>query len=93
MLFALTLWREVKKKVSSSAGIKPAFLKNIFCIIIHPGKENEKLADKLTAAAYAAVNRIKPAKKGQRTLFKDLPEEEEDQDYSVYAYFVFRDKQ
>lgn len=55
------------------------------------GKENEKLADKLTAAAYAAINRIRPARKGQRALFKDLPKEEEDQDYSVYAYFVFRD--
>lgn len=57
------------------------------CDIIRP--EEEKRADQLTRAAYAAVNRIKPANKGQRKFFLDL--EEVDDDYegeSVYAYFV-----
>jgi hypothetical protein len=51
--------------------------------------ESEALADKLTKAAYAAVNRITPKKKGQRRFFTDLEKETEDNDYSVYAYFVF----
>lgn len=45
----------------------------------------EKKADALTRAAYAAVNRIKPAQKGQRKFFNHL-----DDDYDVYAYFVLR---
>lgn len=48
-----------------------------------------KRADQLTRAAYAAVNRMSPAKKGQRRFFTDLEEDTEDSDYSVYAYFVF----
>lgn len=51
--------------------------------------ESEELADKLTKAAYAAVNRIKPNKKGQRKFFTDLEKDAEENDYSVYAYFVF----
>ena len=53
----------------------------------------EKLADALTRAAYAAVNRIKPAKKGQRTFFNDLddPCDDDDDDNYVCAYFVLRD--
>ena len=51
--------------------------------------EKEALADKLTRAAYAAVNRIKPAKKRQRRFFTDLEKDTEENDYSVYAYFVF----
>ena len=51
----------------------------------------EKLADALTRAAYAAVNRLKPAKKGQRTFFNDLDDPCDDHDYSVYAYVVLRD--
>lgn len=52
--------------------------------------EEEKQADKITQAAYAAVNRMKPAKKGQRKFFLDLEEVDEDYDgESVYAYFVF----
>lgn len=52
--------------------------------------EEEKQADKVTKAAYAAVNRMKPAKKGQRKFFLDLEEVVEDYDgESVYAYFVF----
>lgn len=38
--------------------------------------------------AHAAVNRIKPSKKGQRVFFDDVPIDD-DADYSVYAYFVF----
>lgn len=48
----------------------------------------EKQADRLTRAAYAAVNRIQPARKGAKTLFRDLDEQPEDCE-SVYAYFVF----
>ena len=51
--------------------------------------DKEKRADQLTRAAYAAVNRITPAKKGQRKFFTDLEEGTEENDYSVYAYFVF----
>lgn len=49
---------------------------------------DEKRADQVTRAAYAAVNRIKPARKGQRRFFTDLEEQDEDSE-SVYAYFVF----
>lgn len=49
---------------------------------------DEKLADYVTRAAYAAVNRIKPARKGQRRFFTDL-EEQDEYSESVYAYFVF----
>ena len=38
--------------------------------------------------AKAAINRIKPVIKGQRRFFTDL-EEEEEEDFPVYAYFVF----
>lgn len=52
--------------------------------------EEVKQADKLTKAAYAAVNRIKPNKKGQRKFFTELEESDEnDCSDSVYAYFVF----
>lgn len=52
----------------------------------------EKEADRLTRAAYAAVNRLKPAKQGQRKLFLDLPEETTcEPDSLVFAYFVFRE--
>ena len=40
--------------------------------------------------AHAAVNRIKPNQKGKRRFFTDVPIDE-DADYSVYAYFVFRE--
>lgn len=50
--------------------------------------DEEKRADRLTRAAYAAVRRIKPAKKGARKLFLDL-EKGEDDDETVYAFFVF----
>jgi len=53
--------------------------------------QDEKFADKVTKAAYAAINKMKPAVKGTRTLFKDLEESTDDDDMceSVYAYFVF----
>jgi len=41
--------------------------------------------------AHAAVNRIKPATKGQRRFFMHL-DEVEDEDYQVYAFFVFEDR-
>lgn len=51
--------------------------------------EDEKLADAVTLAAYAAVRRdVVPAKKGARRLFLDL-EPQGDDDESVYAFFVF----
>lgn len=42
--------------------------------------------------AHAAVEKIKPSKKGKRVFFEDVPIDE-DADYSVYAYFVFREKE
>lgn len=54
--------------------------------VIGPGEE--KLADTLTRAAYAAINRLSPVKKGTRKYFMDL-DEQSDEDCSVYAYFVF----
>jgi hypothetical protein len=51
--------------------------------------EKEKYADRLTRAVYAAVNRMKPARKGQRKFFTDVPEMDEDGDCQVYAFFVF----
>jgi len=50
---------------------------------------DEKRADQVTRAAYAAVNRIKPNKKGQRRFFTDLEEQDDDCCDYVYAYFVF----
>lgn len=56
--------------------------------IVNP--EDEKQAYKLTKAAYAAVNRIKPSKKGQRKFFINLEKSDEnDGSDSIYAYFVF----
>jgi len=43
--------------------------------------------------AHAAVNRLKPATKGQRTFFTDLEEPSDDDDTnSVYAFFVFQEQ-
>lgn len=50
-----------------------------------------KVADALTRAAYAAVNRMRPARKGQRRFFMDLEPDEDGLD-TVYAYFVLRDR-
>ena len=45
------------------------------------------------AAAHAAVNRIKPNHKGQRTFFTDLEESDDLDDHgdTVYAFFVFEE--
>lgn len=54
--------------------------------------DEEKQADQVTRAAYAAVNRIRLADKRKRKLFMDLEEStDDDDDYgeSVYAFFVF----
>ena len=55
------------------------------------GADNEKRADQITRAAYAAINRIKPNNKGQRKFFTDLVPIKADDDTteSVYAFFVF----
>ena len=57
-------------------------------------REDEvKQADRVTRAAYAAVNRIRLADKRKRKLFMDLEESTDDDDddcgESVYAFFVF----
>lgn len=49
--------------------------------------KDEKRADALTRAAYAAVNRIRGADKGQRIFFTDL-EASEDSEESICAWFV-----
>lgn len=41
--------------------------------------------------AHAAINKIRPSVKGKRKFFEDLDEACEDDDFSVYAYFVFED--
>lgn len=51
--------------------------------------EEEKQADRITRAAYAAVNRMRPAKKGQRSFFKDIEAPGNDCENTVYAFFVF----
>ncbi|MNZ82386.1 hypothetical protein D3C78_1010820 [compost metagenome] len=56
------------------------------------GPTDEERADKLTKAAYAAVNRMKPAKKGQRKFFTELDkvgDDEWDTVETIYAFFVF----
>lgn len=57
--------------------------------IVEPGEE--KLAAQVKRAAYAAVNRIKPAKKGQRKFFTNIQEPCDESEYceTVYAWFVF----
>ena len=53
--------------------------------------EDEKRADRLTRAAYAAVRRMRPARKGARKLFTDLEAHSGDDDGAgtIYAFFVF----
>lgn len=41
--------------------------------------------------AHAAVSRMRPAVKGTRRFFRDIEHPAEDDDYCVYAYFVFRE--
>lgn len=52
-----------------------------------------ELNDKGHKLFHAAINRIKPSVKGQRTFFKGLEDQDEDADFSVYAYFVFVDNE
>lgn len=49
----------------------------------------EKRIRALTKAAYAAVRRMKPAKKGRRKFFTDLEKEVREDDEPVFAFFVF----
>jgi hypothetical protein len=53
--------------------------------------DEEKQADRVTIAAYAAVNRMRLADPRKRKLFMDLEEIDENDDCyeSVYAFFVF----
>lgn len=51
--------------------------------------EEEKRADALTRAVYAAINRIQPSVKGKRKLFMDLDPSDDCDIDTVYAYFVF----
>lgn len=53
--------------------------------------DEEKQADRITRAAYAAVNRLKPTKPGTRRLFLDLDEGTDDDHWTEYphAFFVF----
>lgn len=55
--------------------------------MVNPAEERR--ADMLTRRAYAAVARMQPARKGQRRFFTDI-EQTEDDDTTVYAFFVFR---
>lgn len=48
------------------------------------GPDREKDADRATRAAYAAVNRMRPARKCQRRFFTDI-----DVPTDVCAFFVF----
>lgn len=41
--------------------------------------------------AHAAVNKMTPSVKGKRKFFEDLAEPGEDDNFSIYAYFVFED--
>lgn len=53
---------------------------------VAPAEQAE--AEKVYRAALAAVNRMRPAKKGQRRFFLDV-ETGEEYDDIVYAFFVF----
>lgn len=50
---------------------------------------DDQRADKWYKRAYAAVNRLKPAKPGTRRFFLDLEETSDDCADCVYAFFVF----
>lgn len=53
--------------------------------------EDEKESYKAIKAVYAAINRIKPTKKGQRKFFRDLDDQCEYDDNTVYAFFILRE--
>ena len=50
------------------------------------GADREVDADKVTKAVYAAINKIRPARKGQRRFFTDI--DASDDAETVYAFFV-----
>lgn len=54
--------------------------------------EEEKLVERAIRAAHAAINRLKPARKGQKRFFLDLEETDESEECMeepVFAFFVF----
>ena len=51
------------------------------------GAEREDEAVKVTKAVYAAINRMRPARKGQRRFFTDIEANDEDTE-PVYAFFL-----
>lgn len=53
------------------------------------GEERESDANEATKRAYAAINRMKPNVKGQRRFFTDLEKSIDENDETVYAFFVF----
>lgn len=53
-----------------------------------PNIDLDEDVEKWYYRAHAAVNRIKPAVKGQRRFFTDIEESDND-DMAVYAFFVF----
>lgn len=53
---------------------------------VQPSEEKEA-----TKAVYAAINRMKPSKKGQRKFFTDLEKDIDNVFDSVYAYFLIVD--
>jgi hypothetical protein len=55
--------------------------------MVDPGEERR--ADMLTRRAYAAIARMKPARKNQRRFFMDLDPQDDDTE-TAYAFFVFR---
>ena len=56
--------------------------------------DSGEIGDAWFYRAHAAVDRIKPSKKGQRKFFTNIEFPSEDYaDECVYAYFVFRDKE
>lgn len=52
--------------------------------------DSGEIGDAWFYRAHAAVNRIKPSKKGQRLFFADVePPNDDELEECVYAYFVF----
>lgn len=53
--------------------------------------DEEKRANQITRAAYAAVNRLQPGRKGQRKFFTDIPACDLESEEHVFAFFLFRE--
>lgn len=51
--------------------------------------DSGEAGDRWYKKAHAAVNRLAPAKKGQRRFFTDIPACADDDAESIYAFFVF----